>query len=515
MTQSRKFQYAVIVALTAVYVVLRLWRLTDSCLWFDEIFSVHAAEHSWNSILNFVALDLIHPPLFYVLLKLWIGVGSESVFWLRLLPVIFSIIAIFPFIAFCRELKLTFWTQALALFLLAVNGSLIKYAQEARMYSLLMCLSLFSMWLFARYFNRGKNFVPLLIVNVFLVYTHYFGWFVVASEVVAILVFQRIIWRRIATMFAIVLATFLPWMIAVYQAASSGSDLGQNIGWMARPNVREIIVFIFDLIEPFYSQAASSEPASIYRVSIPILLIVIVTWIAYLLTWKNRTDDERRTILLLLVFIKLPVIITFIASWLLPYSVWGTRHLIIVFPLLAIFTATTLFCLLNFKLKTASVSLLFLFTGYAFFITCHRPQTYYSWCAFEPLISQAATQKSEKIYVLEDLVAYHVWFALRNNPSVKVAKIANFDGVVEDKAYFLPRSFNEIEIADFRGVKDPQIWIAFRESSIFISSPMNSLNKSSVDVVAEFEHKGYVVTDRRMARGGQAVYFVKMQKKID
>ena len=62
----------------AAYVVLRLWHLTDGCLWFDEIFSVHAAEQTWSGMWSFVAQDLIHPPLFYALLKLWIGVGGEG-----------------------------------------------------------------------------------------------------------------------------------------------------------------------------------------------------------------------------------------------------------------------------------------------------------------------------------------------------------------------------------------------------------------------------------------------------
>ena len=52
-----------------LYAVLRLWHLTDSCLWFDEIFSVHAARHDWLGMIGFVAADLIHPPLFYLLLK--------------------------------------------------------------------------------------------------------------------------------------------------------------------------------------------------------------------------------------------------------------------------------------------------------------------------------------------------------------------------------------------------------------------------------------------------------------
>src|SRR5258706_3683933 len=225
MKHFRYVRFAAFVLIIAAYIAFRFWNLTESCLWFDEIFSAHAAEHTWDSLFSFVALDLIHPPLFYVLLKLWIGIGGESLFWLKAFPVLFSIIAIFPFISLCRELKLPFSTQILALFLLGTNGSLIKYAQEVRMYSLLLCLSLFSMWLFARYFVKGKSFIPLVIVNILLVYTHYFGWFVVLSEVVAILAFQRIKWRRMLMMFAIAFASFMPWIIAIWQAAGAGSEL--------------------------------------------------------------------------------------------------------------------------------------------------------------------------------------------------------------------------------------------------------------------------------------------------
>src|SRR5205814_7568263 len=92
-----------------------------------------------------------------------------------------------PFICLCRDLRLNNWATILAFFFIAVNGSLIKYSQELRMYSLLMCLSLFSMWLFVRYFRNGKGIAVLTIVNILLVYTHYFGWFVIVSEIVILL----------------------------------------------------------------------------------------------------------------------------------------------------------------------------------------------------------------------------------------------------------------------------------------------------------------------------------------
>ncbi len=54
---------AILAVICFVYVLLRFWNLTALCLWFDEIFSVHAATLSWNSLIWFVAQDLIHPPL--------------------------------------------------------------------------------------------------------------------------------------------------------------------------------------------------------------------------------------------------------------------------------------------------------------------------------------------------------------------------------------------------------------------------------------------------------------------
>ena len=147
MSEHQRSRTPILGAVFLGYLALRLWGLADSCLWFDEIFSVHAARHAWSDILWFVAQDLIHPPLFYLLLKAWISIGGEGLCWLRLFPVVFSLLALIPFYLLCRELKLKFTTILFALVFLSVNGALIKYAQEVRMYSVLLFLSLVSIWL--------------------------------------------------------------------------------------------------------------------------------------------------------------------------------------------------------------------------------------------------------------------------------------------------------------------------------------------------------------------------------
>lgn len=500
---------------TTAYIALRFWRLTDSCLWFDEIFSVHAAEHSWNSLFSFVALDLIHPPLFYILLKLWIAVGGEGLFWLRLFPVMFAVVSLVPFVLFLREVKQNRWVEIVALFLLAVNGSLIKYSQEVRMYSLLLCLSLFSMWLFARYFNKGKSFVPLILVNLLLIYTHYFGWFVIVAEVVAILIFQRIKWQRMLLMFAVELGCFIPWICAVWNAAYSGSELGQNIGWMSRPGIREMVTFVFDLIEPFYYQASSAEPVSIFKVSLPILLIVGLAMSLYCANWKKQADDEQQAAKILILFITLPLVVAFVASWLLPYSIWGTRHLVIVFAPLAIITANAVVHVSVRSLRIGLMTLLILFTGYGYAIQASRPVEQPIWCSFESIGRQIELRckalelrRQVPIYVVEDLAAYHLWFAFRKERGQKgwpeVVKVFGVPGTTEDKAFFLPRGFDDVPVMHVDQMDVEEFWLVYR-------APTRDLDQPPLNYF--FDRDFYINAEELHEEGGYKIIAMLLQKR--
>lgn len=448
-----------------IYVLLRCWHLTDSCLWFDEIFSVHAAEHDWRDLFRFVAQDLIHPPLFYVLLKIWIAIGGETLFWLRFFPVFFSIAAVVPFILLCRQLKLSNSTLALALTFFAVNGSLIKYAQEVRMYSLLLCFALVSLWLFARYLNLGKGFYLLIIVNVLLVYSHYFGWFIVASEVLAIVILARERLKQIFLMLGVILISFAPWIYSVWQASKINSNVGQNIGWMSKPEFSAIFRFVFDLFEPIYFQQSNVDSAAIILITLPILAVSLIAFGSYFVGWKNETTIEKRNFFLLSIFTFTPIFLAFTTSWISPYSIWGTRHLIIAFAPLAILTAIAFSKIKNQPLKFAAISFIFLLFGAAFAFQATRQPPKYIWCAWENLASSLPRTESPttKIYTFEDLVAYHFWFALRRDSDRKfqIVKINNIENLIEDKAYFLPRGFDEIQTANqFEGER---FFIAFRD----------------------------------------------------
>ena len=448
-------------ALCVSYVALRLWRLTDACLWFDEIFSIHAAEHSWGSISWFVAQDLIHPPLFYALLKIWIGIGGESLPWLRLFSVVFSAAALIPFICLCKELKLKASTTLLALAFFVVNGSLIKYAQEARMYSLLLCLSLFSLWLFTRFFFRGKNIWILTAVNALIVYSHYFGWFIVLAEIMAILVLQRIKIRHVLIMLAINIAAFVPWIFAIFKAVNSGSEVSQNIGWISRPDVRSIFDFAFDLIEPFYYQTSSVESSTILYVTLPLLAIVIAAKLIYLVDWKQQDEHDRFWLLGIISVV--PFVIAFAISWVSPFSVWGSRHLIIVFAPMMILSAIFLTEIANRTIRSGLIAAVILLFAVGAFQYSKAESTPQIWCAWEHLAHELPADRSQTVYVFEDLVAYHFWFATRSSENIKVFKVDGVPEMVEDKAYFLPRGFDEVQRIDPAGMRGDRFWVAFRD----------------------------------------------------
>lgn len=469
-------------ALALIYIALRFWRLTDSCLWFDEIFSVHAAEHPWPEIIPFIAKDLIHPPLFYLLLKVWMLVGGDGLFWLRLLPVIFSILALFPLWMLCRELKLRLYAVVVSFGLFAVNGALIKYAQEVRMYSLLSFLSMMSVWLFSRYYFRGKSFWILVIVNILLAYTHYFGWFVVGSEIFLILIFQRIKILRTLLMLAVTAAAFVPWIIALFKFAETGSSVEQNIGWMQRPGIGKILELIFDLVDPIYFQQSSADLGAFYPIAAPLLIIFITAAVLYLITFKEQPDKEK--LYFLAVFAALPILLVFALSWLLPVSIWGSRHLLIVFvPVILLFAI----CLTDLKprpLQNILLGAIALLSAVAFILHFRTPSQSYSWCNWQNAYAEFAVRKSvdERLYAFEDLAAYHLWFASRNDVPANIVLVKN-TGVPEDTAYFLPRGFDEVSVMDQDGIRDKWISLAFRTRELdFTKPPLSTIGAHGYEV---------------------------------
>lgn len=465
-------------SISAVFAGARLWRLTESCLWFDEIFSVHAARHSWSNLFYFVAADIIHPPLFYVLLKIWISLGGESLRWLRLLPAFICIASIGPFALLCREIKMKWSEISLALLLLAVNGYLIKYAQEVRMYSLLFFFSICSLWLFFKLFNRDNAtralFILLGLINLLLVYTHYAGWIVVFLEAGILLAWQRRKLLGFLLTVALLVLAYAPWIYIVFRvgrSAAAGRGVAENIGWVTKPGILDLVQYFVLLNRPFLFIQSSTQTG--YSLVMAVVAAVLFGFPLAAFLWNSlnerKTKNRNAVVYALAVFLLGPSVIAFLLSWVFPYSVWGTRHLIIASAPYAILVAIALKHLSPIWLRFTTLAVIGCWFLLSALVFVSSPQPSFIWCTWESLGQQAVASQSSSpvslnLYAYEDLVAYHLWFALASeeNQKVRVRVIKEVPGLQEDPAYFLPRAFSEIPVQRNHQLSVDNNWIAFR-----------------------------------------------------
>jgi len=541
--------------LVALFVGVRLWRLDASCLWFDEVFSVHAARHGWGELLEFVALDLIHPPLFYLLLKVWIAlVGGESVWWLRLFPLLTQAAAVMPLLLLGRELGLRRGgVMRLALLLLAVNGYLIQHAQGVRMYSLLLLFALCSLWLFARFSDakagRGAGaLVALFAVNLLLVYTHYFGWLLVGLESLFVAIWRREKLKVFVVSLVALGVCFSPWMWLVLRAAGAGEELlAQNIGWQARPRLTDIFHPFLLLHEPFRFRRNTYEPL-VLRVDVWLTVALFVPpflalgwrgvrrrrlgaqlsedekprgeaagsnagWPATAAAAAGREAGGRAGLTFLLFFSLAPVVVAFVLGRVLPQSIWGTRHLIIIAPVYLLLASVAFVSLRRPVWLAVSLKLVlacWLALAATIWLTrWHAPPV---WCAWEMIaqrvIEADANAPGEvRIYAAEDLVAYHLWYgtSLTGDKRFRVAAVRNLPGVPEDRAFFLPRGFDEVAAVDASaGMREERFWVAFRDVYWNTEHPLLRL-------LAE---RGYEVEPRfEMAASGQKAFLVYAKRR--
>jgi 4-amino-4-deoxy-L-arabinose transferase-like glycosyltransferase len=324
--------------LALLYAAVRFWKLTAYGLFSDEVFSAETAHRAWPQLERAVVTDVVHPPLFYYLLKIWIALG-DTLFVMKSLPVLFSILALVPFVLLGRQLKLRAPTINLALFLMAANEYLVSYAQELRMYSLLLLLVTTSMWLFAKIMNAGHRAVGLqvawLATSLLLVYTHYYGWLVVTAELLFVIVKRRDRLASFGLSAILLVAGFLPWMFAVTEAAYDKGGLGPNLKWNPRPTLTDFVQHYLTLNGPVYTSWRAY--ATVF--SIVIFFTPILLWAGRLRVKVKGESGGHRIVeadgdvflwLALLAF--LPSVIAFAASYLLAQSVWGNRFLIVVAP---------------------------------------------------------------------------------------------------------------------------------------------------------------------------------------
>lgn len=354
---------AVFILVAILFVTLRFWKISVYSIWGGEAFSMIGAKQDWQGMFSYVIADIVHPPLFYILLKLWIAIGGESVLWLKLLPVLSGIVLVVPFYFLCRELDFEWPEMSLALFLASVSAYMIHYAQELRMYSLFTFLSLCSFWLFMRFFNSMNGttgqLAVLTFVNLLNIYSHYYGWVVVGLEFLFLFIWQRRKLLKFGLAALILLFAFAPWANRVIHEAQSIGGLDRNLDWIPKPGIIDILYFYSILDGPMGSRYLNAAGLFLF-------LLPAAWWL-----WKIMRSDfkskrgEMITFSWLALLSFLPVIALYFISQKTKQAVWIDRYFIFISLPYLMLVAAAVFRLQPKWLRYSWIALMLLWSLYA------------------------------------------------------------------------------------------------------------------------------------------------------
>ncbi len=163
---------------------LRLHSLGFDSFWLDETITMHfVSTMSYVELLTELPKVQPHLPLYYVLLKGWIALVGTEEQAVRLLSACLSLLTI-PLIYAVGKRLYGFQVGAIASLLFAINPFQIYFAQEARMYALLAFLTVLSYYCFLDTLQTPttSNTVAYTVTAVLLAYTHVYGFFIIAAQ---------------------------------------------------------------------------------------------------------------------------------------------------------------------------------------------------------------------------------------------------------------------------------------------------------------------------------------------
>ena len=224
-----KRNYGVLLVILLLAFALRVYRLDGQSLWYDEAVTAKVASQGIGELTRWTADD-IQPPLYYYAVAGWTRLAGRGEWVLRFPSVFFGMLTV-PLM----------WAVALRLFgrgrsgrvaalaaalLTALSPLYVYYAQEARMYTLLTFLGLLAGYaLFRATMDAVKWWFLFVIASAALLYTHYFGVFLLLAYSICFMIGWLVAWARgrprwrMLAVFAVcslsIALLYLPWLPAM------------------------------------------------------------------------------------------------------------------------------------------------------------------------------------------------------------------------------------------------------------------------------------------------------------
>jgi mannosyltransferase len=154
--------------------------------WFDECFSVEVARIDWRNFLHLLWWREANMSFYYVLLRIWVHFGHTP-FFIRSLSAVLAT-ATLPAVYWLARLLYDRRVALIAAALFAFNAYDVRYAQEARSYSLFVLLATLSSGFLIAWLQHPtrRNWRGYILTSILAVYAHFYALLLIAVHGLAL-----------------------------------------------------------------------------------------------------------------------------------------------------------------------------------------------------------------------------------------------------------------------------------------------------------------------------------------
>jgi mannosyltransferase len=227
----------VLLAIMLLGAVLRFYGLGFQSLWGDELASWDiSTRETISQVIGGVRSD-DHPPLYYLILRVAQWIFGDSEWALRLPSAVAGWLCI-PAIYILAKRLYSEREGIMAALFLAVFWAPIYYSQEARVYSMLILLSILTTcfwWGVMLSLRYGRELptgdAALYVVSAVLcAYLHYSGLILVAVQGAALAALAHGALRKAILLYIPIAIAYLPWLPGMVNQSPYGNQNGTRIG---------------------------------------------------------------------------------------------------------------------------------------------------------------------------------------------------------------------------------------------------------------------------------------------
>lgn len=272
----------------------------------DEPFSVFHSQQSLGNLFE-IFQNENNPPLHFLLLHYWIKFFGISEVSVRILSLIFSSLTVlFIYRIGWRFFNLRVGIYASILFIFSTYQ--ITFAHEARAYALMGLLTAVSMFYYIKIViaeDRNKwTFIWFLLANTLLIYTHFFGFFVLFIQFFFILFQGNLLkkfYRFLILFVGVLFLAYLPYLWIILNRFTNSTQGGT---WLTPPSG----------IDAFYEMFRAFSNAPVTAV---FTLAALITG-SILLIIKRKQNSNRLATRLVLCWFYIPFVFMFVISFWIP-----------------------------------------------------------------------------------------------------------------------------------------------------------------------------------------------------